>query len=101
MQTLPPKALEKKLFRCLCNRQEQLLAFLHDPDIPFDNNGSERALRNRKTHLKVIGTFRSEQGVKRVDVIASTIETAKRQGKNALDVLCGRIKLFPPKPVTA
>ena len=91
----PPKELERKLFKGLRDKQEQLLAFLHDPDIPFDNNGSERALRNRKTHLKVIGCFRSEQGVIRVDTIASIIETAKRQGKNALDILSGRTLLFP------
>lgn len=99
METLfskpPPKELERKLFQGLCNRQEQLLTFLHDPDIPFDNNGSERALRNRKTHLKVIGGFRSEQGVKRVDVIASILETATRQGKNMLDVLSRNVALFP------
>jgi transposase len=91
----PPKVLEKKLFKGLCSRQDELLAFLHDPDIPPDNNRSEQALRNRKTHLKVIGTFRSEQGVKRVDTIASIIETAKRQGKNAVDVLSGKTALFP------
>lgn len=96
----PPQKLEKKLFKGLWDKQEQLLAFLHDPDIPSDNNASERALRNRKTHLKVIGTFRSEQGVKRVDTLASIIETAKRQSKNALDILSGRIQLFPA-PATA
>lgn len=91
----PPKEPEQKLFKGLRSRQEELLVFLHDPHIPPDNNRSEQALRNRKTHLKVIGTFRSEQGGKRVDIIASIIETAKRQGKNALDVLSGRTLLFP------
>ena len=91
----PPQKLERKLFKGLRDKQEELLAFLHDPDIPADNNRSEQALRNRKTHLKVIGTFRSDQGVKRVDTIASIIETAKRQGKNALDILSGRVQLFP------
>lgn len=97
----PPQEQERKLYRGLQDRQDCLLAFLHDPDIPFDNNGSERALRNRKTHLKVMGTFRAEHGMKRVDTIASIIETAKRQGKNALDVLNGRIQLFPAEPVKA
>ncbi len=91
----PPKPLEKKLFKGLLSRQEELLMFLTDPDIPFDNNSSERALRNRKTHLKVIGCFRSVQGAQRVDVISSLLETAKRQGKNALEVLCGKVQLFP------
>lgn len=90
----PPQEQERKLFKGLCSRQDELLAFLHDPDIPFDNNGSEQALRNRKTHLKVIGGFRSEHGAQRVDVLASMIETAKRQGKNALDVLSGKTPLF-------
>ena len=91
----PPKELESKLCKGLLKRQHQLLAFLHDPDIPSDNNASERAVRNRKTHLKVIGTFRAEHGMKRVDIIASIIETAKRRGENALDVLTGKIQLFP------
>jgi transposase len=85
---LPPQKLEKKLFKGLCGRQNQLILFLDNPEIPFDNNGSERALRNRVVKRKVSGGFRSFNGAVCHDIIASIIETAKKQGKNVFQVIC-------------
>jgi hypothetical protein len=38
------------------------LHLLLDPNIPPDNNSSERAIRNIKTKIKVSGQFKSDQG---------------------------------------
>lgn len=91
----PPQAQseERKLFNHLFARQAQMLYFLKDPQVPFDNNASERALRNRVVHRKVTGGFRSRAGVDAYDTIASVIETAKRQHLNILNVLTGNCKL--------
>jgi len=89
----PPGAEAQKLFRTLENRQHQMLLFLTDPDVPHDNNASERALRRSVVHKKVLGGFRSNQGAKRQDVLLSIIETAKRQGLKVLSVLSGNAAL--------
>jgi transposase len=68
-------------------RIDQLLTFLDHPQAPYDNNGSERAVRNRVIHRKVTGGFRTIEGARQHDIIASVIETAKRQGQNVFDHL--------------
>jgi hypothetical protein len=47
-------------------------------------NGSERAIRNFKTKLKVSGLFRSDEGAERFAVIRSIIDTAIKNNKNPL-----------------
>jgi transposase len=84
-QKPPPLEEEKKLFNGLVGRQNQLFQFLENNKVPYDNNGSERGLRNRVVHRKVTGGFRTPEGAHCHDVIASVIETAKKQGKNILD----------------
>jgi transposase len=83
--TQPPKQDERKLFLGLAGRQEQILMFLKDKDVPYDNNGSERALRNSVIRRKVTGGFRTYEGAQTYDIIASVIETAKKKGRNILD----------------
>lgn len=55
------------------------------PDIPPDNNGSERAIRNAKIHKKVSGCFRSEVGAQRYAILMSIIDTAKKHGLKMFD----------------
>jgi transposase len=83
----PPSPLENKLFQGLLNRQEQLLLFLQYPDVPPTNNTAEQALRNRVVHRKITGGFRTHTGSRYYDIIASVMETARKQGKNILNVL--------------
>lgn len=84
---MPIQEKEKSLHGQLYRRQNQLLLFLEDVEIPATNNGSERGLRNRVTKRKVSGCFRSEMGAYCNDVISSVIETAKKQNINILEAL--------------
>jgi len=80
----PPQKKEKTLFKGLVGRQKELLLFLDNPLVPFDNNGSERALRNIVTKRKVSNGFRSEEGAKVYCIIASVFQTFQKQGYNLL-----------------
>lgn len=61
--------------------------FLQNPDIPPDNNGSERAIRNFKIKLKISGFFKSIQGARVYATIRSVIDTAIKNNKNPLEII--------------
>lgn len=67
--------------------EEKILYFMTTPDVPPDNNGSERAIRNAKVKQKVSGGYRSYRGAERQAALLSVIETAKKQGLNVLEII--------------
>ena len=42
--------------------KDYLFTFLYYPEVPPDNNASERAIRNIKVKQKVSGQFKSQRG---------------------------------------
>ena len=71
--------------------QRSILLFMSDPNIPFHNNSSERAIRMAKVKQKISGGFRSKRGAERHAVLLSIIETAKKQGLNILETIQGAL----------
>ena len=61
--------------------QEQVLAFLDDLTIPFDNNQAERDLRTLKTQQKVSGCFRSDPGADAFARLRGYLATLRKQGQ--------------------
>jgi transposase len=83
----PPGKEAKRLYKQLVTRLRELTHFLDRSEVPYDNNASERALRNRVINRKVAGCFRSTLGASCHDKISSIIETAKKRGLNILHTL--------------
>ena len=67
--------------------QQKIALFLHHPEIPPDNNGSERAIRNIKVKQKISGQFKSTAGADAFAVIRSVIDTTIKSGKNIIQAL--------------
>ena len=70
---------ELTLLNRLTKYQNNHLLFLHDADVKFHNNDSERDLRKCKSHQKMSGGFRKESGSKLYCDIMSIIETCKKK----------------------
>jgi transposase len=96
--TLPVKTPESQnLQRRYRELRDAIFVFLDNPDVPFDNNASERALRNSVIHRKVTGGFRSDHGPITFGIVTSIAQTAR---KNNLDILDTLRFLLPPSPLS-
>jgi transposase len=61
--------------------QEEVLAFLSDLSIPFDNHQAERDLRTLKLHQKGSGCFRSDPGADAFARLRGYLATLRKQGQ--------------------
>lgn len=61
-----------------------IFPFLYYPDVPPDNNGSERAIRNIKVKQKVSGQFKTATGAQTYAIIRSIADTCIKNGQNIL-----------------
>jgi len=80
-----PQGEARKLLTRLESRREEVLSFLRDFRVPFDNNQAERDLRMVKLRQKIGGCFRSEEGAREFCRLRGVISTARKQGRGVLD----------------
>lgn len=85
----------RSLLRRLERGKAEVLRFLSDPAIPFDNNLAERDLRMVKLRQKVSGCFRTVEGARRFCRIRSYVSTARKQGWGVLHALAGACRGVP------
>ena len=67
--------------------RNSLFTFLEHPDVPPDNNGSEREVRPTATYRKVTGGFRSVWAADLFANVRSVVGTAARQGIDAYEAI--------------
>jgi transposase len=102
LQAQPPPELPEQVRKQARNlllrlerRKEEVLRFLVDFSVPFDNNQAERDLRMIKLQQKTSGCFRTQDGAHRFCRIRSYISTTRKQGHGALHALDGACRGKP------
>jgi len=85
------QALKNRLLK----HETSIWLFLDKLDVPPDNNGSERAIRNVKVKQKISGQFRSATGAIQFAVLRSIYDTARKNNSPAYDAFIAVANFAP------
>jgi transposase len=75
----------KAFFKRIIKNRNYILEFLYHQNVPPDNNGSERAIRNAKVKQKVSTQFKSRSGILNYAIIRSVFDTCVKRGINIFE----------------
>jgi len=85
---LPDRHKKEKAFvRRLIKNRNAIFTFLYIKEVPADNNGSERAIRNIKVKMKISNQFKSFEFAQHYAVIRSVIDTTIKNSMNVFEAL--------------
>jgi len=91
----PKQGKARNMLKRLSEHRHEVLAFMEDYRVDFDNNQAERDLRMVKLRQKISGVFRSAKGADMFCRIRSYISTAR---KNSLSAFSAISDVFHGKP---
>ena len=80
-------AAARKLACRLGEKREEILLFMQDFTVPFDNNQAERDLRMLKVKQKVSGCFRTDGGAAEFCRLRGYLSTMKKQGRGVMETI--------------
>jgi len=83
----PIRAAARKLACRLGEKREEILLFMQDFSVPFDNNQSERDLRMMKVKQKISGCFRTGKGAEEFCRLRSYVSTMQKQGRSVMETI--------------
>lgn len=87
-EPLDPKHKEMIAFqKRITKYRDHVFTFLYHPDVPPDNNGSERAIRNVKVKQKISGQFKILSAAENFAILRSIIDTAIKNNRNVVEAL--------------
>lgn len=93
-----PQVFGKNLLDRFYHHKDEVLRFLFNLNVPFDNNQAERDIRMLKVQQKISGCFRSFSGAQYFSRVRGYISTMKKQRFNIMDVLTQVMTGNPPIP---
>lgn len=76
----------KTFFKRLIKYKNYILEFLYHQNLPSDNNGSERAIRNAKVKQKVSTQFKSQTGISNYAIIRSVFDTCIKRDISIFEI---------------
>jgi hypothetical protein len=94
----------RRLVKRLRRHRSELLTFLDQLDVPYDNNHAEREIRPAVIMRKNSFGNRSERGVRTQEVLMTVLRTLKQRGHQPLDTLLSALTTslqtgqLPPLP---
>lgn len=83
----PKRSEPVKLLHRFKTYRNEILAFMYDFNIPFDNNLAERDMRMMKLHQKISGQFKNIFAAEMFCRIRSYISSVKKQNLNVMAAL--------------
>ena len=87
-EPLDPKHKEMVSFQKRIKKyKDNVFTFLYHPNVPPDNNGSERAIRNVKVKQKISGQFKILNAAENFAILRSIVDSAIKNNQNVVGAL--------------
>ncbi len=83
----PKKTKTQNMLLRFDSHKEDILRFMSNFSIPFDNNLAEQAIRMMKVKQKISGCFRSKDGASSFAIIRSYIDTMRKNCYSIMDAI--------------